>query len=884
MQRSVGAVYYVATEGNDGHNGLSVETPFRTIGRAAALMQAGDTCLVREGVYRETVRPAASGTAGAPIRFAAYPGETATISGCDRIERWARREGDVYEGEMPWSLGEGNGNIVFVDGELSHEAMWPAIADRLDRSQYAVVDAATNTNESGAIFDEDLLAFPDGYWDGAIIACVHGVSYFISTARVTRFAAGTLYYEQWVSSAPYYHAGKGNYYFLTRTPQALGAAHGWLYEEAGGKLLWQAPAGERPEQHEIEAKRRDYAFDLRERSYVEVSGFHCRAASLTTESAEHCRLEKLRLVGIDRYFGSRQSIYGRTKGVELGGTNNELRDSEISQFEGIGVNLSGARNRVVNCYIHDGNFEASYASLVWIRGAEHLVSRCTITRAGRTCVSGVFGRTVIEYCDISHANCLTKDSGIVYLFNHDFDNTDIHHNWLHDNESDHLSFGFYMDAWTSGVNFYRNVVWNIPHHAVHMNRPIQRSLLYNNTFHRSATTNSSVFCLDDMSGVQVVNNIFADSRITDWGEDSLVSHNMFETDPRFVDADNGDYRLREDSPARGKGRRITGLTEPEAGDTPDLGAYAYGGEHWVPGHDFARETQAELQVDDFTSKSKLFNCGFETGALDPWRTASGSPTLACECAWDYSSYGYASVVRSNRYSAMLAGGDAIEQTVTGLAPNTTYTFWANVRTAGLYRQATQHDERHVAGELHRAPDGGDPVYRDAAYVGPLREGDWLRFAAIDFTGGLYDAFAVGVTKVAAPLVLEARLDGPDGKLLGTVSFASDYDNVWQYFAGELQAASGVHDLVFVVKGTGRCLFQGFKLFHAFRGSPVRISVNGHGGEERASQFIRLNWDARPDRIAFTTGPESTSAVVAIANKGKYTVYVDDCGLWNPDVS
>ncbi|MGD8501034.1 MAG: DUF1565 domain-containing protein, partial [Phycisphaerales bacterium] len=46
--------YYVATDGSDENPGSEAE-PLRTIQRAASLARAGDTILVRGGVYREAV-------------------------------------------------------------------------------------------------------------------------------------------------------------------------------------------------------------------------------------------------------------------------------------------------------------------------------------------------------------------------------------------------------------------------------------------------------------------------------------------------------------------------------------------------------------------------------------------------------------------------------------------------------------------------------------------------------------------------------------------------------------------------------------------------------------------------------------------------------------
>ncbi len=65
---SVGITYYVATDGNDANPGTAI-SPFATIGKAASLVQPGDTVIVRSGTYHEVVTITASGTLANPIHF-----------------------------------------------------------------------------------------------------------------------------------------------------------------------------------------------------------------------------------------------------------------------------------------------------------------------------------------------------------------------------------------------------------------------------------------------------------------------------------------------------------------------------------------------------------------------------------------------------------------------------------------------------------------------------------------------------------------------------------------------------------------------------------------------------------------------------------------------
>lgn len=88
------ATYYVAVTGLDTNPG-TVNKPFRTIQYAVNHLNAGDTLLVRAGVYQETINIRQSGTVNQPITIAAYPGEQVVIDGAYQLPAvpaagWAR--------------------------------------------------------------------------------------------------------------------------------------------------------------------------------------------------------------------------------------------------------------------------------------------------------------------------------------------------------------------------------------------------------------------------------------------------------------------------------------------------------------------------------------------------------------------------------------------------------------------------------------------------------------------------------------------------------------------------------------------------------------------------------------------------------------------------
>lgn len=108
--------YFVSPSGDDAADG-SAAHPWRTIGRAASVAQAGDTVTVREGIYREWVKPANPGRDGAPVTYRAADGERVVVTGADEVRGWTKRPDGLWETNVPYdSFGGVNPFTDFISG------------------------------------------------------------------------------------------------------------------------------------------------------------------------------------------------------------------------------------------------------------------------------------------------------------------------------------------------------------------------------------------------------------------------------------------------------------------------------------------------------------------------------------------------------------------------------------------------------------------------------------------------------------------------------------------------------------------------------------------------------------------------------------------------
>ncbi|MDR2933535.1 MAG: DUF1565 domain-containing protein [Oscillospiraceae bacterium] len=92
--------YHVMLTGHDMQAG-TVEAPFRTISKAAAVALPGDVVTVHAGTYREWVSPQNGGTEHARITYRAAENEDVVITGAEAVSEWSDEGEGVWKTAIP---------------------------------------------------------------------------------------------------------------------------------------------------------------------------------------------------------------------------------------------------------------------------------------------------------------------------------------------------------------------------------------------------------------------------------------------------------------------------------------------------------------------------------------------------------------------------------------------------------------------------------------------------------------------------------------------------------------------------------------------------------------------------------------------------------------
>jgi hypothetical protein len=610
--------YYVSQRHPDASdvNPGAAQRPFKTIRRAVELARAGDIIWVRAGIYRETLELSHSGTAEAPLRLSAWPGDHVVIRGADRVTaRWRVHAGSIFVAQVAEPVTQ-----VFVDGQVMTEARWPnqPPGRRWDRSCWA---SAGKGSRYGKMVDPRLASTGVDF-TGAIAVLNVAHQFFTWTRPVTKHAAGSDTFEYprdlkgITSYANKQRPWEDDRYYLFGKLEALDVAGEWFYDAANKRLYLWTPDGTNPEGHDIEIKARDYAFIARGRKHVEIRGFYCFASAFQLTDVEDVVVEACHF----RFpsFARHQDEPGHQEDrvcCEISGRGNTVRDCSFAEGPTTGLRVRGPGNTIANNLLHDfcwdGSLRYQGLSLEGVGEPERdqpTVCRYnTLFNLGNAILCFQGPGQVVEYNHVYDGGLACKDVSLIYTQLPETSGNVVRYNWVHGCRTERGGgLGIRGDDQTRGLTVHHNVVWDCGRDGIIVKGDGNR--VVNNTVldiggPRAAGQYLHLPTVPEpkkpwrkqapLLPVQNENSLIANNaaRTIIGGkargqryrfQKNLVT-NCQERDLKLADPAGLDFRPRADSPLIDAGTVIPGITERFDGRAPDIGAYEYGGENWRPG-------------------------------------------------------------------------------------------------------------------------------------------------------------------------------------------------------------------------------------------------------------------------------------------------------------
>lgn len=617
------ADYHVDAFASEGSSDGSVSSPFKTITEAADVMGPGDTCYVRRGIYRELLNPQLSGTAELPVRFVAYRNESVVVTATEKVEAWTQHSGAIYKAENV-EMNLGTANAVYFNGAVQQLARWPndLDGDPFTFDAYKIKTEAGTYSDSYITHDEIPDYWTDGvlFWHGAHSGCAvqREITGFDPETKRLSF---TPFPDRWpfsTHSPTRMENGHRGIFYLLNQFEALDAPGEWYYDETENTLYFYAPEGVDPSTGSVEIAVRSRSADLN-RDYVEVEKINFFGGPLRL-NGDRCLLKNLRVRHcVENLIVDSDSATAGGAAVLVYGTDNRIERCLIEEGSATGVNIgANAANTVVeNCVIRNFNKQGNHCSPIRSGGARAIITRNRIYGSARDCSRATGVGSVFSYNEVSQGLLANADGGLFYVTgNSNPVDVELHHNWFHGAHSPDYAgekaTGIYLDNDSAGFKVHHNVVWDVGWGGLHFNWDAVQNEIYNNTFwdvgysEKEEADWAVILCwIPVRNGVptDVKDNILLNnlSDVREWWDSGAGSmredetlDNVFRTNLQvlespFVSFEDMNFMPTEGSSVVNQGEVIAGVTDGFAGGAPDIGAYEFGAERWVPGPDWEPE-------------------------------------------------------------------------------------------------------------------------------------------------------------------------------------------------------------------------------------------------------------------------------------------------------
>jgi hypothetical protein len=599
VTQAQGTVWFVQQAGGSDNNAGTTASPWATINKCATSASAGDTCTVRAGTYRETVIPSANN-----VTFQPEGTDVVTVSGADVVTGWSVHTGNIFKSNS-LALPLGLNNQVFVDGAMMNLARWPNASLDVSHPTFAQAQSSlpdSNEDCTGTwVINDSALTFASGFWNGAEVTHL-AAGMWSGSGTVTSSSNGQIQFttnngsQSRCMESP---RGQQYPYYLSNKLAALDTAGEWYYDGGITTLYLWTPAGDNPSGHTVEAKRRTFAFDLKNRSNITIKNLRLFAASVDMNASSSNnvldgitatyvwhQLQNVPAAGIgqvDSKWGAWQT------GIRLSGSQNVLKNCTIAFSSANGVYLHGTQQTVDNCTIHDVAYLKVEGGAVSWMGADPsgsnpgctgpVVSNNTLYNSGRHLVNFYYCPNLTITHNLFYNACIqVGDCGFIYTSKGGTSGT-ISYNIGHDNQADYWVFGLYLDADPQNYTLHHNVIYNVSGAiGINIGEPAVNINVYNNTVWNVAT-NLGIVNAGSLTNTRIWNNL-VQSGLPNGGDQSM---NLETNSPGFVNAGAGNFQLTAGSPARNAGRVISGITDGYAESAPDIGAYEFGVPAWTAG-------------------------------------------------------------------------------------------------------------------------------------------------------------------------------------------------------------------------------------------------------------------------------------------------------------
>ena len=506
-----GLTLYVARAGNDAWSGTlpapnkaKTDGPFATVSRAQLALRslktkgglpAGAQVLIRQGTYPLAtpldLRSADSGSEGAEIVYAAYPGEKVSLTGGFPLSGWRPYKGSIWQTHVPdEALRGGRFWQLFYKGQRQVLARFPNVDPKHPRSGGFAYVAGVVEQGSRSLLQYNPQKLDPTKWSRPDEMRVHVWSWLnwnqdICAVKSVDQAKHIIALAQ----PARYMLSEGNRYFIENALEELDAPGEWYFDARTQTLYFWPPDNADPKDNvsvpvlpilimlKGEPAKGEFVSHVRF-SHLGLAETH--DGLVLVSGTDHCTLAGCTLTNCG---GIAVQMTDR-------GHHNAILGCDIAHSGGPGISLDDtvdwthtldnhmAFNTISNNHVHDiGEGGDAWGAITLWPGCggnashDNVISHNLIHDTPRQGITFNGFRNIVEYNHVHHTNQEQSDTGAIGMGSRDIyeRGSIVRYNYIHDTggynmvkpgvwEYPHYCWGVYLDDYTSGVHVYGNLI------------------------------------------------------------------------------------------------------------------------------------------------------------------------------------------------------------------------------------------------------------------------------------------------------------------------------------------------------------------------------------------------------------------------------------------
>ena len=594
----LGSTYFVSSSGNDSNPG-TMTNPFLTIQKAADTMIAGDICYIRQGSYHETIiMDDNDGSDGSPIIFSAYDGERVVLDGTMLLDVvWEVYSGSIWKTTLDFPVWQ-----LFAQRQEMVMARWPnanftdgTVWDKENYWGHGTIDDDPNAYENGTLIDEphgDIDLANSGLDITGAIAILNVGSFKTWTRRVLSHSGNTFTYDPVPGWKTKHHD-----YFLEGKLAFLDTEGEWFLDTLTNELYFWPPDNGDPNDLSIRGKVQSYAFEISNSDHVQIKNIEFFGTTFNFSNCDYAVIENCNL-----WF---PSCYKRMLGVVDNQPDMSLFTSSSNCLvykcafrytDGSVLEMYSGNNTIEDCYFYHIDYTSTdlngLMTTIQMGGSGNIFRRNTLHKLGASATLNPGDEALIELNDMYDSGYVQSDGAMVQCMVGQQPGVEIRYNWIHDT----IKYGARFDGNGDGNNglMHHNVIWNVQGGIMIKG---YEHMLYNNTAFDNGDKNDIIIMIEQGGNEGTISRNNAANKIAghrtgnyeDYPVPGIYDHNWngyeMNTDIKemLVDPENRDFRPIAGSALIDSGVDVQTVTDGYIGAAPDIGAYEYGGDYWIPG-------------------------------------------------------------------------------------------------------------------------------------------------------------------------------------------------------------------------------------------------------------------------------------------------------------